>query len=224
MTFDVPIPKFRFLFRNSTTEGVLVSTSPTQTPHHHPTRPLELHQVGPVTLAQRERGGDVAGKLGNLLDVLDEGSIDFFLVGLANLGSLLLLRFGILSVPVLPATLDFERQTYRHLVTLEELFLLGLLRLLLAGEVLVVELVDVDIIQIDGGRGSDNVASVNAAKRDTVDLEGASDQEDAVGQRLEIHDALATESSSEDDQDRARLERGTEGSRPDALADLWKLH
>jgi hypothetical protein len=47
--------------------------------------------VGSVTLAQGERGSDVTGKLRNLADVLEESSINRLLVGLADLGSLLLL-------------------------------------------------------------------------------------------------------------------------------------
>ena len=52
---------------------------------------LELHEMRSVTLAKRERGSDVAGKLGNLLDVLKEGSINGLLVGLADVGDSLLL-------------------------------------------------------------------------------------------------------------------------------------
>jgi hypothetical protein len=47
--------------------------------------------VGPVTLAQGERRSDVLGEVGDLADVLEKGSINRLLVGLANLRGLLLL-------------------------------------------------------------------------------------------------------------------------------------
>jgi len=110
--------------------------------------------------------------------------------------------------------------TYRHLVTLKEFLLLGLLCLLLTGEVIVVKLVNVDTSKINGGRGGDHVAGVDTAKRNTVNLERTGDEQDTVGQSLQEHNALAPETTSEEDQDGTGLEGRAEGGRPDGLADL----
>lgn len=46
----------------------------------------------------------------------------------------------------------------------------------------------------------DNVAGVDSAERDTVDLEWAGNQENTLGEVLQEDDALATETASEEDQ------------------------
>ncbi len=56
--------------------------------HHHN---LPLHLVGLVTLAEAERGGEVACEHVNLLDVGQEGLVDGLLVRCPAGGDLLLL-------------------------------------------------------------------------------------------------------------------------------------
>ena len=77
-----------------------------------------------------------------------------------------------------------------------------------------------DAGQVYRGRSSDNVAGIYAAERNAVDLEGTGDQKDAVGERLEVHDALAAESPRKDDQDFSWDKGRTEGSWLLVLADL----
>lgn len=53
--------------------------------------PLPLHLMGLVALAKAERGGEVAGKKVDLLDVGDQGLVDGLLVSRPTAGNLLLL-------------------------------------------------------------------------------------------------------------------------------------
>jgi hypothetical protein len=53
---------------------------------------LPLHLVGLVTLAQAERGGEVAGKEVDLLDRGDEGLVNGLLVSCSAAADLLLLQ------------------------------------------------------------------------------------------------------------------------------------
>jgi len=66
----------------------------------------------------------------------------------------------------------------------------------------------VEAFEGDGGLGRDDVAGVDAAKRDAVDLEGAGDEEDSLVKDLEKDDALATEATGEEDKDFAGLKGG----------------
>ena len=91
MFFCCSHSQIRFLFRNSTGKSCRFPRSQVKTRTRNP-RSLELHQVGSVTLAQRERGRDVSGELGDFLDVREQGSVDFSLVRLARFGGLLLLQ------------------------------------------------------------------------------------------------------------------------------------
>ena len=59
-------------------------------------------------------------------------------------------------------------------------------------------------------RCGDNVAGVHAAERDTVCLEGTGDEEDTLAEGLEEHDTLAAETTGEEDEDGAGLERWAE--------------
>lgn len=52
---------------------------------------LPLHQVGPVTLAQRERRSEVGSEVGSLLNGLEDGLIDGLLVDRAGFWEGLLL-------------------------------------------------------------------------------------------------------------------------------------
>lgn len=98
------------------------------------------------------------------------------------------------------------------LTLLEESLLTRLVRLLLPGEVaLGADLVDnggVNGADVNSGPGGDNVAGVDAADGDTVNLEGAGNEEDTLGEGLEEDNALATEATGEKDQDGTGLERG----------------
>lgn len=99
----------------------------------------------------------------------------------------------------------------RLLALLEERLLSLLLVTLLPSKVLVtrnlINLLRVNTGQIDLVRGSDNVAGVDAAEGNTVDLERAGDEEDALAKVLQEDDALATEAASEEDEDGTGLER-----------------
>lgn len=94
---------------------------------------------------------------------------------------------------------------------IKELLLLGLLGILLSGEVLVVELLQsLNTGEIDLGGSGDDVSGVDSAEWDTVDLEWAADEEETVGEWLEVDNTLSTESASEDDEDGSWLKRRTE--------------
>ena len=85
------------------------------------------------------------------------------------------------------------------------------LGLLLPGKVLVArDLLDgrlLDAADVDLCPGSNDVAGVDAAERNTVDLEWTGDEEDSLGEVLEEDDALATEAAGEENEDGTRLER-----------------
>lgn len=107
----------------------------------------------------------------------------------------------------------------------EEALLAALLvGLAVAGEVLgLANLLDgalVDAVDRDVGGGSDDVAGVDTAERDTVDLEWAGDEERTLVEDLEEHNTLATEAASKEDQDGARLEGGARLVWAEGLADL----
>lgn len=66
----------------------------------------------------------------------------------------------------------------------------------------------------------DDVSGVDSAQGNTVDLEGAGDQEDTLVEGLQENDALATEATSEEDQDGTGLEGLARSPSADRLADL----
>jgi hypothetical protein len=78
----------------------------------------------------------------------------------------------------------------------------------------------IDTLDVDGGGGSNNVAGVDAAQRNAVNLEGTGDEENTLGQVLEDNDALATETTSEEDYDGTGLEGGADLRRAGSLAGL----
>lgn len=111
--------------------------------------------------------------------------------------------------------------TNLELVTLgEELLLVGLLGILLPGEVGIVVLLNIDTGEINAGGCGDNVTSVDAAEGNTVDLEGAGNQKDSVGESLQEDDALSAVTSSEDDKDGTRDQAGAVLGGVLGLADL----
>jgi hypothetical protein len=115
--------------------------------------------------------------------------------------------------------------THLWLLSLLEESLLGLLLLsLLLGEVVgssnLLEGSRVDTAEVNLAAGSNHVTSVHPSERDTVDLKGAGNEEDTLGEVLEENNALATETTSEEDQDGTRLEALTRLGGADGLADL----
>ena len=58
--------------------------------------------------------------------------------------------------------------------------------------------------QVDLVRCGDNIAGIDTAERDTVDLEWSSDKENTLFEGLQENNALATETTSEEDENGAR--------------------
>lgn len=119
-----------------------------------------------------------------------------------------------------------DSKTHLGLLALLEESLLGLLlSLLLLGEVVgsgdLLEGLGVDTGDVEALGGGDHVAGVDAADGDTVDLEGAGDEENTLVEVLEENDALATETTSEEDQDGTGLEALAELSGTQSLANLY---
>lgn len=118
------------------------------------------------------------------------------------------------------------RYTYLGLLSLLEESLLGLLLgLLLLGEVVgsgdLLDGLSVDAADVDAGAGGDHIAGVDTAKGNTVDLEGAGDEEDTLLKVLEENNTLATEATGEEDQDSTGLEALPELGGTNSLADLF---
>jgi hypothetical protein len=121
-----------------------------------------------------------------------------------------------------------ERKSYLGLLSLlEESLLASLLLGLLGGEVLglrnLLDLLGVETRDIDLHGGGDDVAGVDPAQGNAVDLEGTGNEEDTLVEGLEEHDALAAEASGEEDQDGTGLQRAARSPGADGLADLESL-
>lgn len=115
--------------------------------------------------------------------------------------------------------------SYLWLLALLEESLLALLVVgLLLGEVLVrghlLELGRVNAGNVNLLGGSDHVAGVDSSERNTVDLEGTGDKENSLREGLEENDTLATETTSEEDQDSTGDEGCAWSRGSDGLADL----
>lgn len=110
------------------------------------------------------------------------------------------------------------------LALLEELGLTGLLGGTLASEVLLagdlLDLLGINTGDIDLVGGGDNVAGVDTADWDTVDLEWASDEEDTLVKVVQEDDALATETASEEDENGSWDKGSAWSGGTDGLADL----
>lgn len=145
--------------------------------------------MGILALLEGEEGTEVGLEVGSLLDDGQELGIDLSLESLALSRNLLL---GL------------------RLLTGE----LGLGSLLLLEELIASLLADLDTRDIDLGAGGNDVSLVDTLKRDTVDLVGAGDEEQAGGELLKEDNALATETAGEEDQD---------GTGSDGLTDLGGL-
>ena len=153
----------------------------------------EYHLMRPIALPQREVRAKVRSKHRLLLNRLQDSLIHTLLILHAILIGLLLLRL---------------------LALLEERLLRpSLLALLVLGKVaLLAHLVDgfgVHAADVYGGPSSDDIAGIDAAERDAVDLEWAGDEDHALREGLEEHDALAAVAAGEEDEDCAGLEGGS---------------
>jgi hypothetical protein len=123
-------------------------------------------------------------------------------------------------------TLGVEMKTHLGLLALLEESLLGLLLgLLLLGEVLrggdLLDGLGVDTGDVDALGGGDHVAGVDTAEGNAVDLEGSGDEEDTLLEVLEEDDTLATEATSEEDQDGTGLEALADLGGTQSLANLY---
>lgn len=124
-----------------------------------------------------------------------------------------------------PHKLKYLIGTYLWLLSLLEESLLGLLLLgLLLGEVFgnrdLLEGSGIDTAEVNLAAGGDHIASVHPSERDTVDLKGTCNEEDALGQVLEEDNPLTAETTSEEDQNSTRLEALTRLGGADGFADL----
>jgi len=110
------------------------------------------------------------------------------------------------------------------LALLEESLLASLLLGLLCREIFrcrdFVDLCLRDTSKINLERRGNNVSCVDAAEGNTIDLEGAGDEEDTLLKGLEENHTLAAEATGEKDQDGARLERFARSPSALGLADL----
>lgn len=184
------------------------------------TQRLELHLVWPVRGAEAEAGREVVDEVSLLLDVGQKGLVDGLLVLDAVLGGLLLL----LLVLVLFIYDDMEAAYLGLLALLEESILARLVCGLVLGEVALLGglLQDtlIDTLDVDGGRGSDDIAGVYSSQRNAVNLEGTGDEENTLGEVLEENDTLAAETTSEEDDDGTGLEGGAGLRRASSLTGL----
>lgn len=117
-------------------------------------------------------------------------------------------------------------ETHLGLLALLEESLLGLLLgLLLLGEVLgsgdLLNGLGVDTGDVNALGGGDNVAGVDTAEGDTVDLEGTGDKEDTLLEVLEEDDTLATEAASKENQNGTGLKALANLSGAQRLANLY---
>ena len=82
-------------------------------------------------------------------------------------------------------------------VLCEELLVLALLGSLFSLEESIVNLAHIDTSQLDLGAGSDGVGLVHSSEGHTIDLVGASHQEQAGCELLQEHNSLSSESACE---------------------------
>ena len=110
---------------------------------------------------------------------------------------------------------------------LEESILALLLLALLLGEVFgggrLLKSLLVNTANVYTLAGGDHVAGVNSSEGNAIDLEGTGDKENTLVEVLEEDDTLATESTSEEDQNSTGLEAFAELRGTDSLADLLQI-
>lgn len=150
---------------------------------------LELESVRLLTLGKRESSSEVLGhSRASLLNSSNHGLVQVLLVGNLALG----------------VTLFVSRVSKEASLSLD----LGSLLLL---EVSVVDLfVNLNIGDINLGRGGNNVSLVNTSNGNTVHLERTSDEEKTRVELLEENDALATETTGEEDENGSGGDGGLE--------------
>lgn len=78
----------------------------------------------------------------------------------------------------------------------------------------------VHTLQVDTGGGGDDIAGVYPSERNAVDFERTGNEEDTLGEVLEDDDALATETTSEEDNNGAGLKGLADLRRALSLAGL----
>lgn len=141
--------------------------------------PLEFEEVGSVSVLQAETGSEVLLEQRGLFDLGEDGRVNVLLVRDTFALDLLLGGFG-----------------------RAEKLLLGnlLLGLSVAGEVGGSELGAVNTTDVDLGGSGNDVAVVDAAQGNTVNLERTSNKQSAVLESLEENNTLAAETASQDDQ------------------------
>jgi hypothetical protein len=176
--------------------------------------------VWPVGGAKAEARGEVVDEVSLLLNVGQKGLVDGLLVLNAVLGGLLLL----LQLLVRFAYSASDAAYLGLLALLEESILSGLVCGLVLGEVALLRgLVQdtlIDTLDVDGGGGSNDITGVNSSQRNAVNLERTGNEEDTLGKVLEDNDTLATEATSEEDDDGTGLEGSTGLSRASSLTGL----
>jgi len=157
-----------------------------------------------VTLSQAESAAKVAGEKSLLLDGGKESLVDGLLV--CGTAASWLLLLWLLSL-------------------LEKCLLTSLLLALLAGKVsgrsYLIDLGLINTGEINLLGSGDNIAGVNSAKRNTVNLEWTSDEENTLFNVLQENDTLSAETASEEDKDGTRGERRSGSVGLDGLADLF---
>lgn len=143
-----------------------------------------------ITLVEAERSSKVLLEKRGLLDLSKQSLVDVLLIG-NSLG------------------LDF---LLGSLVTEELLLGSRRLGLLLSSKVGNVELGSINGRDINLGGSGDHISGVDSSNGDTVNLEGARDQQSVVLQRLQVNNSLASESASKDDQNSTGYERRSKRS------------
>jgi len=148
--------------------------------HQKTTKNLELESVGGLTLGEGELGRQVLAEVLDLVDSLKDNLVGGLLESDLVLGKGLLL-----------------------LLTLEESLLSGgLLGGLGAGKVGIVQLsIDLGGIKLDLGGGGNDVGLVDTLEGDTVDLEGAGDEQQARLELLQEDNTLAAVATGQEDKD-----------------------
>ena len=110
------------------------------------------------------------------------------------------------------------------LALLEKRILTRLVGGLVLGEVAVLASLLQDLLvytlDVDAGGGSNDIASVDPSQRNAINLERTGDEENTLGKVLEDNDALATETTSKEDDNGTGLEGLTGLRRALSLAGL----
>jgi hypothetical protein len=148
---------------------------------------LEDHLMRTVMLLEREVRSEVVLHQRSRLNSLEDGSINLLLVGLALI------------------TYDSRLGS----VVGEELLLTLSTVGLDTSEVSIINLGNISTAHIHLGRGGNNISLVDPTKRNSVDFVRSSNEQKSRFQSLQAHNALATETSTEENADGSGGEGGT---------------